>query len=205
VSSSRDRRVHPAGLEPRAPRRTAETTGSVPGAGRLTLRRVRLRSVARVGCSLGWLISLLPALLTSALAAWVLHNIWLTLNGWTPWRPWEPGQRMAGIPLPTPPEFRPREALRVEGAYQFLEPVGQHPFVATLLGALALTLLGGALLALIFLLAGAGYNTFARLTGGIEFDVAPTGGRPERPAPGDPRHRRPADAERDWDETELQW
>ncbi len=205
MSSSRDRRVHPADLEPRAPRRTAENTGSVPSAGRLTVRRVRLRSVARVGCSLGWLISLLPAILISALAVWVLHNIWFTLNGWTPWRPWEPGQRIAGIPMPNPPEFRPREALRVEGAYQFLEPVGQHPFVATLLGALALTLLGGLLLALIFLLAGAGYNAFARLTGGIEFDVTPTGGRPERPAPGDPRHRRQADAEQDWDETELQW
>src|SRR5918998_4150658 len=87
VSSSRGRRVRPTDLEPRAPRRTAENIGSVPGAGRLTLRRVRLSSVARVGCSLGWLISLLPAILTSALAVWVLHNIWLTLNGWPPWRP----------------------------------------------------------------------------------------------------------------------
>jgi hypothetical protein len=203
VSSNQGRRVRPADPEPRAPRRAAQHAGSIPSAGRLTVRRVRLRSVARVGCSLGWLISLLPAIIASALAVWVLHGIWTTLNGWTPWSPWEPGQRMAGIPLPNPPVFRPREALRVEGVYQFIEPVGRHPFVATLLGALALTLLGGALLALIFLLTGAGYNTFARLTGGIEFDVTPAGGRPARPAPDDPR--RQADAEHDWDDAELQW
>ena len=170
----------------------------------MTVRRVRLRSVARVGCSVGWLISLLPAIIASALAVWVLHGIWTTLNGWTPWSPWEPGQRMAGIPLPNPPVFRPREALRVEGVYQFIEPVGRHPFVATLLGALALTLLGGALLALIFLLAGAGYNTFARLTGGIEFELSPSGGRSMHPAPDDSRHRR-SDAEHDWDDADLQW
>ncbi len=204
MSSSQGRRVRPTDPEPRAPRRAAENIGSVPSAGRLTVRRVRLGSVARVGCSLGWLISLLPAILTSALAAWVLHSIWSTLNGWTPWTPWPRDTRLGPFALPTP-EFRPREALQVEGIYQFLEPVGQHPFVATLLGALALTLLGGALLALIFLLAGAGYNAFARLTGGIEFDVTPAGGRPERPGPGDPTRRRPTDAEHDWDDADLKW
>ena len=145
----------------------------------MTVRRVRLRSVARVGCSLGWLISLLPALLVSALAVWVLHGIWSTLHGWTPWTPWAPGQRIGGIPLPAPPEFRPREALHVEDIYRLLEPVGQHPFVATALGTLALTLLGGALLALVFLLAGAGYNAFARFTGGIEFELAPRSDGPD--------------------------
>src|SRR5688500_2585191 len=80
------------------------------GALRLTVRRVRLRSVARVGFSIGWLISLLPALIASIVGAWALHNVWRALNGWDPWTPWARDTRIAGFTLPTP-EFRPREAL----------------------------------------------------------------------------------------------
>lgn len=162
---------------------------------RIAVRRVRLRSVARVGFSLGWIVSFLPALLASGIAAWVLHGIWSTLDGWTPWTPWSPNTRIAGFTLPAP-EFRPREALQVEGLYQLLEPVGRHPVMGAFLGTLALTALGGLLFAMIMILAGLGYNLFAGVTGGIEFEFA------SRPT----RHRPASAGESGWDEeTDLQW
>ena len=190
-----------------------DTPGATPpfsstGPVRLAVRRVRLRSVARVGFSIGWIISLLPATLASALGAWALHGIWSTLDGWTPWSPWPRDTRVAGVPLPTP-EFRPREALRVEGAYQFLEPIGQHPVLGAILGTLALTALGGLLVAAIMLLAAIGYNLFSGFTGGLEFELAPRPARRPRSGatPGATRPgRHTAGDGAGWDEdNDLQW
>ena len=137
---------------------------------RLAVGRVRLRSVARVGFSIGWIVSLIPALLTSVIVAWILHGIWGTLDGWTPWTPWAPNTRIAGFPLPTP-EFRPREALHVDGFYEWLAPIGHHPFIGAALGTLALTIIGGAIFAIILIMAGWAYNLFALFTGGLEFEM----------------------------------
>lgn len=173
------------------------------GATRLAIGRVRLSSLARVGFSIGWIVSLLPALLISAITAWVLHGIWNTLDGWTPWTPWSPDTRILGVALPTP-EFAPREALRLEGLYRRLEPIGQHPFIGGIVGAIVLTLLGGLVFTLILTLAGMAYNLFAGVTGGIEFELT------ERPARRVPRRdgttgaRRATDSE-EWDEAELRW
>src|SRR4051812_32474894 len=79
------------GWERRSEGGMRERYGSVEaseGPTRLAIGRVRLRSLARVGFSIGWVVSLLPALIVSALAAWVLHGIWGTIDGWTPWAPW---------------------------------------------------------------------------------------------------------------------
>ena len=173
------------------------------GGTRLAIGRVRLGSLARVGFSIGWIISLVPSLLTSAFCAWVLHGIWTTLDGWTPWSPWSPDTRILGVALPTP-EFAPREALRLEGFYQRLEPIGQHPYIGALLGTLVLTIIGGLIFTLILTLAGLAYNLFASVTGGIEFELSERPAR--RPAPGGtrPASRRDDDPE-DWDEAELRW
>jgi hypothetical protein len=170
---------------------------------RMAVRRVRLRSLARVGFSIGWIISLLPSLVLSACAAWALHGIWGTLDGWTPWTPWDPGTRVGPITLPTP-EFRPREALRVEGLYQMLEPIGRRPVLGAILGTVALTAIGGGLVALTMILAGLGYNLFSRFTGGLEFEMVPRAPSPRRAS------RRPEDAAPrtrgdEWDDTDLQW
>lgn len=166
---------------------------------RLAVGRVRLRSLARVGFSIGWIVSLLPSLIASALIAWVLHGIWNTLDGWTPWRPWSAETRILGVQLPAP-EFAPREALRLEGLYRRLEPIGQHPFIGAALGTLALTLLGGLVVTLVMMLAGVAYNLFAGITGGIEFELV------ERPARGGTRvDRGRAPGTDDWDEAELRW
>jgi hypothetical protein len=193
-----------------------ERYGSVEaseGPTRLAIGRVRLRSLARVGFSIGWVISLLPALIASALAAWVLHGIWGTLDGWTPWTPWNPSTNVGPFSLPPPPEFRPREALRVEGLYRALAPLGHHPVAGTVLGTLVLTVLGGLLFALILFLAGCVYNLFARATGGIELEVVSRDRRRAVPAgksgqPGPRRRSSRGGREEEWfleDETELRW
>jgi hypothetical protein len=179
---------------------------------RVAVGRVRLRSVARVGFSIGWIISLIPALLTSGIVTWILYNIWRTLNGWTPWTPWPSNTRIAGFTLPTP-EFRPREALRVDGFYQFLGPLGQHPLLSAVLGSVALTIVGGILFAIIALLAGLVYNLFARATGGLEFELVSRerrrplpAARPDGPPrlPGDARTRGKRTRAREEDELALE-
>ncbi len=191
--------THPA-IAPSAAAPREQGQGPV----RMSVRRVRLGSLARVGFSIGWIISFLPALLASVLVAWILHGIWGTLDGWTPWSPWAPNTRVAGIPMPAPPEFRPREALRVEGFYQMLEPIGRRPVVAVLLGTVALTAIGGGLVAVIMILAGAGYNFFARATGGIEFELAPGRGCRGRPIPHTSAGRERAEGW-DWEDADLRW
>jgi len=181
---------------------------------RMAVGRVRLRSVARVGFSIGWVVSLIPALLTSGIVTWILYNIWRTLNGWTPWTPWTSNTRIAGFALPTP-EFRPREALRVDGFYQFLGPLGQHPVLTGFLGTVALTIVGGILFAIIAILAGFVYNLFARATGGLEFELVSRERRRPLPAghaDGTPRfaggQRARARQDDEWaleDEAPLRW
>lgn len=179
---------------------------------RLAIGRVRIGSVARVGFSIGWIVSLIPALLTSGVVAWILHGIWSTLDGWTPWTPWSPNTRIAGIALPTP-EFRPREALRVEGLYTMLAPLGQHPYLGAALGTIALTIVGGTIFAIIFILAGWAYNLFAHVTGGLEVEMVPRGPRRPRaaeiaPGPRAPRAPRAPRRERDRlreDDQRLRW
>lgn len=169
----------------------------------MAVRRVRLRSLARVGFSIGWLISLLPSLVLSAFAAWALHGIWGTLDGWTPWTPWDPDTRVGPITLPTP-EFRPREALRVEGFYRMLEPIGRRPVLGALLGTVALTAIGGGLVALTMILAGVGYNLFSRFTGGLEFELVPRT-PPRRHAVQRVDHAGARTKRGEWDDTDLQW
>ncbi len=193
------REDHPYNLEPELTR---------DGPMRLAIGRVRLRSVARVGFSIGWIVSLIPALLTSGIVAWILRGIWGTLDGWSPWSPWSPNTRIAGFALPTP-EFRPREALHVDGLYEWLAPIGHHPFIGAALGTLALTVIGGVIFAIILILAGWAYNLFALFTGGLEFEmVARDTTRSARTA--SPASRREARAGREQerareDDTSLRW
>jgi uncharacterized protein (DUF2062 family) len=166
---------------------------------RVALGRVRLRSLARVAFSMGWFASFWPSLIVSVILVWVLHAIWNTMNGWSPWTPWSPGTRILGAELPTP-EFAPREALRVDGLYRALEPIGQHPFIAMVLCTLLLTLVGGLLFSLAITSIGMIYNRFIGLIGGVEFELI------ERPARATPRARRGREAEtEEWDEAKLRW
>lgn len=173
---------------------------------RLAVRRVRLRPLVRVGFGFGWIASIVPAFLFSIILVWVLHGIWATLDGWTPWTPWSPDTRILGAQLPTP-EFRPREALGLNGLYRALTPIGRHPFLGAALLTLALTFCGEIGITLGLLVVGLAYNRFAWLTGGIELEVV------ERPTPrgaarsrGANRAARGGDDPRDdWDEAELRW
>jgi hypothetical protein len=166
---------------------------------RVVLGRVRLGSVARVAFRMGWFASLPPAFVLSVIVVWVLHGTWSTLDGWTPWTPWPPDTRILGAQLPTP-EFAPREALRVEGLYRTLEPIGQHPFIALVVCTLLLTVVGGLLFSLFAMSIGMVYNRFVRTLGGIEFELT------ERPASGgERRRRRRADDGEEWRDTKLRW
>ena len=173
---------------------------------RLSVRRVRLRSLVRIGFGFGWIASLVPAILTSIALVWVLHGIWTTLDGWKPWTPWSPDARVLGAPLPAPPEFAPREVLRLNGLYRALSPVGHHPVIGAVLIAVVLTFGGEVVLTAGLLAAGIAYNRFARRLGGLELEVVE---RPARRTPrlgGTNRARANGDDPPDaWDEARLRW
>lgn len=180
--------------------------GGAPETKFLTIRRVRVRSLVRLGFRLTWIASAVPAVLAAIVLTWALHGIWATLDGWQPWTPWSPDARILGAPLPQPPEFRPREALRLNGLYRALEPIGRHPFLGGAALAVALTLLGQAGSLIGRALAGLAFNRFARLIGGIEFEVIERPARRPAGRPAGPRARRgdpPPPGE--WDEAELRW
>lgn len=185
------------------PRGGRAWTGEPGGAGewtpiRLTVRRVRLRALAGTGLVVGLAAGVPPAVVVSALGVALVRRFWLTLDAWTPWRPWPADERIMGIRLPDI-EYRPREALHVEGLYHQLAPVAHHPFVSAVLLALALIALGGLLGACAFCAGGLAYNRLARLTGGIQLEATvPPGARAAR------RRRLPG-GEDERDDVELRW
>ncbi|HEX5506327.1 MAG TPA: hypothetical protein VFW96_27165 [Thermomicrobiales bacterium] len=185
------------------PRGGRAGAGEPGGAGewapiRLTVRRVRLRALAGTGLVVGLAASVLPAILLGALGVALARRFWLTLDAWTPWRPWPADERIMGIRLPNI-EYRPREALHVEGVYRQLAPVAHHPFASALLLTLALIALGGLLGACALWVGGLAYNRLARVTGGIQLEA--TAPRDARAA----RRQRLAGREEARDDIELRW
>lgn len=105
------------------------------------------------------------------LTVWAGRAMWAWLDGLAPWSPWPRGQSAGGIALPTP-ELRPRELLQLERAHQLLTPLQQHPALAVLALTALLTVVGAALFTLATVAGGILFNLFARLTGGLEVEVA---------------------------------
>jgi hypothetical protein len=130
---------------------------------KVTIRRVGLASLGRMGCLLGVVAAFVPSLLCglSGLGLATLAYRWL--QGWQ-----EVSLSLLGREITT---FDFVELLGLERVVQVLEIVTSASWAALALAVLALALLSGLLMALITLVVGLAYNGLAKATGGIVVEM----------------------------------
>ena len=123
---------------------------------RYTIRRIAPWSALRVGCAVGWLVALCPALCLTVVAIQALQGI-------QPLDISVLGQPIARIDF--------LEILRLNGAAQTVSRLAGGLPLTFLLLLLLLTLVGAAMLAGALLLFSGGYNVLASVGGGLEVDL----------------------------------
>ncbi len=132
---------------------------------RYTIRRIVPGTALRVGCALGWLVALCPALGLAWLAAQLIQRLSQALAQIEPLEIALLGQPIARIDL--------LEILRLSTAAQLLDRLAANLPMTFLMIAFVLMLLGAAALAVAVLLFSVGYNLLARLGGGLEVELQP--------------------------------
>ncbi|TEU18636.1 MAG: hypothetical protein E3J21_05440 [Anaerolineales bacterium] len=129
---------------------------------RYTIRRISLAPLAKFGCLLGTLVSLLPSLLCSlsALRLLVLARRWL--------EGWQEGEiEILGFTATL--DFI--ELLGLEPVLEFLQAIGPMPWTFFILAIVVVSVASGLLVALTIYVTGLGYNFLAWLTGGLEVEL----------------------------------
>ncbi len=133
---------------------------------RYRVRWIRLSSLAQFGCLLGVLIAFVPSVLCGLTGLWTAGVV----HGWLE------GLRTLRIDLPPPlptPSIDGVHLLHLDQLLLLLRFVDSWSPLVGLAVVLALSLLGGAVLAAILSLAGLGYNLLASLLGGVEVELNP--------------------------------
>jgi len=145
---------------------------------KMSVRRIGLGSLGKMGCLLGTVAAFLPSLLCGLLATGsaVLLRRWL--------ESWQ--EASLGFELPLVGEqfltFDVVELLRLERLLSFLETVTPASAVTLALVVLALAVVSGLLLAVIVTLVGLAYNMVASATGGLVVELKPIAGQERQPA-----------------------
>ena len=136
---------------------------------RYTIRRIAPWSALRVGCAVGWLVALCPALCLTVVAIQALQRINQAFQRIEPLDISVLGQPVARIDF--------LEILRLSGAAQTVARLTGNLQVTFLLLLLIVTLAGAAILAGALLLFCGGYNLLAWLGGGLEVELQETESR----------------------------
>jgi len=129
---------------------------------RYTIRRISLAPLAKFGCLLGTLVSLLPSLLCSlsALRLLVLARRWL--------EGWQEGEiEILGFTATL--DFI--ELLGLEPVLRLLQAIGPMPWTFFILAIVIISVASGLLVALTVYVTGLGYNFLAWLTGGLVVEL----------------------------------
>jgi hypothetical protein len=130
---------------------------------RYTIRRVSLLSALRVGCAVGWLVMLCPALCLALVAVQALQRVNQALARIEPLDINVLGNPIARIDF--------LEILRLSAAAQTIARlVSSLPLTFVLL-TLLLIAVGAVVLAVTLLLFSAGYNLLAAIGGGLQVDL----------------------------------
>jgi hypothetical protein len=155
---------------------------------KMSVRRIGLGSLAKMGCLLGIVAAFLPSLLCGLLAsaAAILLHRWL--------QSWQAASFGFELPLVGERSWTLNlvELLRLEGVLSTLETVTAASGLTFLLVVLALAIVSGLFLGTIVTLVGLVYNSLASATGGLVIEVKPLAGSegqavgepPERPGDG---------------------
>jgi hypothetical protein len=131
---------------------------------KVSIRRVSLRSLGKVGCLLGAVAAFLPSLLCGLLGIGLVNAVADWLGSWQDLSVNLLGQEVARFDL--------LQFLGLDGALAQLQVVGAVSGAVLFLVVLLLALVSGALLALIIGLVGLAYNLLASATGGLVVELA---------------------------------
>jgi hypothetical protein len=130
---------------------------------RYNIRRIAPLSALRVGCAVGWLVALCPALCLAVAAIQVLQRLNQAFQRIEPLDISVLGQPVARIDF--------LEILRLNGSAQTVSRLTGNLSVTFLLLLLLLTAIGAATLAGTLLLFSGGYNLLSSLGGGLEVEL----------------------------------
>jgi len=130
---------------------------------KVSIRRVSLGSLGKVGCLLGTVAAFLPSLLCGLLGIGLVNLIVDWLGNWQDLSINLLGQEVASFDL--------LHFLGLEGALTQLQALGAVSGAVLFLLVLILALVSGALLALIIALVGLVYNLLASATGGLVIEM----------------------------------
>jgi len=130
---------------------------------RYTIRRIAPGSALRVGCTVGWLVALCPALCLAVAAVQVLQRVNQAFTRIEPLDITVLGQPVARIDF--------LEILRLSDAARAVGRLVATVPATLIILTLLLTLLGAVVLAAAMLLFSAGYNLLATIGGGLEVEL----------------------------------
>ncbi|NIO69179.1 MAG: hypothetical protein GTN71_09130 [Anaerolineae bacterium] len=127
-----------------------------------TIRRISLAPLAKFGCLLGTLASLLPSLLCSLSALRLLSFVRRWLEGWQ-------GGELEILGFTATLDFV--ELLGLEPVLKLLQGIEPMPWTFLLLAVVVMSVASGLLIALTVYVTGLGYNFLAWLTGGLVVEL----------------------------------
>jgi transmembrane protein DUF3566 len=130
---------------------------------RYKIRRIAPGSALRVGCALGWLVLLCPALCMAGVVVQALQRVNQTLGGITPFEITLLGQSIARIDL--------LEILRLSDTARTVAQLTRSQPLTLVALTLLFTAVGAVVLAVAVLLFSVGYNLLARAGGGLEVEL----------------------------------
>jgi hypothetical protein len=127
-----------------------------------TIRRISLAPLAKFGCLLGTLVSLLPSLLCGLSALRLLGLVRRWLEGW------QQGEiEILGFTATL--DFI--KLLGLEPVLKLLQDIGPVSWTFFILAVVVISLASGLLIALSVYVTGLGYNLLAWLTGGLTVEL----------------------------------
>jgi hypothetical protein len=132
------------------------------------LRRISALSIARFGCLLGWLVTVIPSLACGLGVWWVEGTVRTWLESWKP------------IDLGLLGTLDPIDMVHLKALLEALQTVEGHALPLLIAVVIAAGILGGVLIAAISAALGWGYNLLAWLSGGIEVELRELPNRPTR-------------------------
>jgi hypothetical protein len=145
---------------------------------KMSVRRIGLASLGKMGCLLGIVAAFVPSLLCGLVATGAA----VTLRRWL--ESWQEAAIRLDLPLIGEQlfSFDLVGLLSLEELLSFLDAVTAASFVTLALIVLALALASGLFLAAIVMLVGLAYNLLAPTTGGVVVEMKPVADQESQPA-----------------------
>lgn len=145
---------------------------------KVTIQRINLPSLGKMGCLLGAVAAFLPSLLCGLLGLGLASLVLQWLEGWQDLTISFLGQELARFDLV--------QFFGLEKGLEYLQGLTAASAWMFLLAALLMALVAGAVLAVIIILVGLAYNLLAAATGGLVVEMDAVAQREQEKAASEP-------------------